>query len=121
MIGDGLSMAVADYLGTKSDDEYMLQEEQREREEIENDLEAEKVEMVQLYEEMNLEPAVAKEIVEIISKNKEGFLKIMMIEELQLIAGEENPITNSIVTFLSFCIFGLTPIIPSIIAKIIGL
>jgi len=26
MIGDGLGMAVADYLGTKSDDEYMLQE-----------------------------------------------------------------------------------------------
>jgi VIT1/CCC1 family predicted Fe2+/Mn2+ transporter len=25
MIGDGLGMAVADYLGTKSDDEYMLQ------------------------------------------------------------------------------------------------
>lgn len=31
MIGDGLGMAVADYLGTKSDDEYMTQEEQRER------------------------------------------------------------------------------------------
>ncbi len=26
MIGDGLGMAVADYLGTKSDDEYMTQE-----------------------------------------------------------------------------------------------
>lgn len=25
MIGDGLGMAVADYLGTKSDDEYMMQ------------------------------------------------------------------------------------------------
>ena len=31
MIGDGLGMAVADYLGTKSDDEYMMKEEERER------------------------------------------------------------------------------------------
>jgi len=29
MIGDGLAMAVADYLATKSDDEYMCQEEKR--------------------------------------------------------------------------------------------
>lgn len=29
MVGDGLGMAVADYLGTKSDDEYMTQEEKR--------------------------------------------------------------------------------------------
>jgi VIT1/CCC1 family predicted Fe2+/Mn2+ transporter len=58
--------------------------------------------------------------VQILSKNQEGFLKIMMIEELQLIAGEENPITNSLVTFFSFAIFGLTPILPSIVAKGLG-
>ena len=38
MVGDGLGMAVADYLSTKSDDEYMVQEENRERMEIEEDL-----------------------------------------------------------------------------------
>jgi VIT1/CCC1 family predicted Fe2+/Mn2+ transporter len=36
---------------------------------------------------------------------------------LELIAGEESPFTNSIVTFFSFAVFGLTSIIPSIIAK----
>lgn len=45
----------------------------------------------------------------------------MMIEELRLIAGEENPITNSLVTFFAFNIFGLTPIIPSIVAKSLGM
>lgn len=41
----------------------------------------------------------------------------MMIEELQLLAGEENPITNSLVTFFSFALFGLTPLIPTIVAS----
>jgi VIT1/CCC1 family predicted Fe2+/Mn2+ transporter len=77
--------------------------------------------MVHLYNEMGLAPEVSVEIVDILSKNKEGFLKIMMIEELQLIAGGENPITNSIVTFFSFAIFGITPIIPSMVAKGIGM
>lgn len=36
---------------------------------------------------MGLEKPVANEIVQILSKNPEGFLKIMMIEELQLLAG----------------------------------
>ena len=99
----------------------MMQEEERERKEIENDFEAEKAEMVHIYTEMGLELPVANEIVAILAKNKEGFLKIMMIEELQLIAGGENPMTNSIVTFFSFVIFGLMPLIPTIIAKSQGM
>ena len=63
---------------------------------------------------------MSQEIVDILSKNKEGFLKIMMIEELHLIAGNESPFKNSVVTFFSFNIFGLAPIVPSIIAKILG-
>lgn len=59
----------------------------------------------------------AVEIVDILSQNKEGFLKVMMIEELQLIPDEENPFRNSLVTFFSFCIFGLMPLIPFLVAK----
>ena len=121
MLGDGLGMGAADYLGTKSDDEYMTQEENRERKEIENDFEAEKEEMIHIYNEMGLEKAVSNEIVDILSKNKEGFLKIMMIEELQLLAGGENPFTNSVVTFISFVLFGFTPLIPTLIAHAQGL
>lgn len=42
LIADGISMAVADYLATKSDDEFMKSEEKRELKEIETDFEAEK-------------------------------------------------------------------------------
>ncbi len=40
LIADGLSMAIADYLATKSDEEYMLAEKARELQEIEDDLPA---------------------------------------------------------------------------------
>ena len=36
-------------------------------------------------------------------------------------AGEENPCTNSIVTFVSFVLFGATPLIPTFIAHAQGL
>lgn len=44
--------------------------------------------MVTIYENMGLQPEVSKEIVDILSTNKEGFLSVMMIEELQLIPDE---------------------------------
>lgn len=84
LIADGLSMAVADYLATKSDEEYMESEKRRELEEIETDVEAEKLEMQHIYTEMGISEPDAKEIVDILATNKEGFLDVMMVEELGL-------------------------------------
>ena len=70
---------------------------------------------------MGLKKKVADELVEIISQNKEGFLKVMMIEELHLLAGVENPFFNSLVTFFSYVIFSFTPLIPTLIAHCQGL
>lgn len=44
--------------------------------------------MIDIYGKLGLEPIVANEIVNILIQNREGFLKVMMIEELQLIADE---------------------------------
>jgi hypothetical protein len=40
LVADGLSMGVADFLATKSDEEYQLAEKERELKEIEDDIEA---------------------------------------------------------------------------------
>ncbi len=60
LIADGLSMAIADYLATKSDAEYMKSEEERELVEINTDFEAEKREMVHIYSELGLKPEVSE-------------------------------------------------------------
>jgi VIT1/CCC1 family predicted Fe2+/Mn2+ transporter len=53
---------------------------------------------------------------ELISKNKEVWIDIMMIEELGLIESDENPIKNAVVTFLSFILFGVIPVLPFVVA-----
>lgn len=95
----------------------MLSEKARELEEIDNDLQAEKDEMVKIYVELGENQKDSEEIVEILATNKDGFLDVMMIEELGLSSDDENPITNSVVTFFSFAIFGLMPLLPFVVAK----
>lgn len=51
----------------------------------------------------------AEKIMNIISKHKDAFVDIMMLEELELGGAEENPVKNAIVTFVAFVLFGLVP------------
>ena len=43
------------------------------------------------------------------SKHKEAFIDIMMLEELEIGGTEENALMNAIVTFVAFTLFGLVP------------
>ncbi|CAD8163550.1 unnamed protein product [Paramecium pentaurelia] len=121
MIGDGLSMALGDYLSTKSEQQFFKQEREREKWEVENNLEGEKKEMVELYKKKGMEQEDAEKIMNIISRHKDAFIDIMMLEELELGGAEENPLMNALVTFIAFILFGLVPIIPFIVAAIAGL
>jgi VIT1/CCC1 family predicted Fe2+/Mn2+ transporter len=95
----------------------MLSEKARELEEIDNDMQAEKDEMVKIYVELGENQKDSEEIVDILATNKDGFLDVMMIEELGLSSDDENPLTNSVVTFFAFGIFGLMPLLPFVVAK----
>ena len=60
----------------------------------------------------------ARMMSELISKNKNVWIDIMMVEELGLIESDENPIKNALVTFFAFVFFGVIPILPFIVAQI---
>ncbi|KAL4494966.1 hypothetical protein ABPG72_015666 [Tetrahymena utriculariae] len=118
LIGDGISMGLGDYLSTKSEIEFQRKERDREEWEVENIPDEEKNEMVELYEQKGIAREDARTIVELISKNKQAWVDIMMVEELGLLPQEEDPVKNGIVTFISFALFGLIPLIPFIITEI---
>jgi len=73
--------------------------------------------MIELYTNKGLPEHVARRVVELISKNKKGFVDIMMVEELGILpdAESEVPWKNGLANFVSFLIFGIIPIIPYVI------
>jgi hypothetical protein len=116
-LGDGISMGVGDYLSSSAEYEFAKRERARELWECENDIEAERREMVELYSlKPGISPEDAKTVVGIISRDHHTFVDIMMVEELGLMPPEETDASwkNGLVTFGAFCLFGTIPLLPYI-------
>ncbi|EGR31166.1 hypothetical protein IMG5_116370 [Ichthyophthirius multifiliis] len=114
LIGDGLSMALGDYLSSKSECDFYKKERMREEWEVDNNPEGEKEEMIEVYQKKGITYADSKALVDILSKYKKVWIDTMMVDELGILPNDENPIYNAIVTFVSFVIFGSVPLLPFI-------
>jgi len=119
LFADGLSMAIGDYLSTKSEQEYQHAERRREAWEIENYPEGEKREMVELYMAKGLPEPEAQTIVEIYARHPQTWLDVMMIEELGMTGDDQSPLSNAVVTFLSFAVFGFVPLLAYVIVHLL--
>lgn len=111
VFADGFSMATGAYLSEKSENEYYQRERQREAWEVEHFPEGEKEELYQLYVEQGYPEEDARTMVEIKSRDHKRWVDAMMLEELNLMPAESNPMTSALVTFGSFLIAGLLPLL----------
>ncbi|MBZ2174751.1 VIT1/CCC1 transporter family protein [Schnuerera sp. xch1] len=119
LIADGLSMAIGDYLSTKAEVEYQQVERERETWEVEHYPEGEMQEMVEIYMAKGMSEEDAKQMMDILSKNKKAWIDVMMVEELGIVEEEESPIRNALVTFFSFLVFGFIPLIAYVLSSFI--
>jgi len=90
-----MSMAMGDYLSTKSEIEFQNSERKREEWEVENNPEGEKVEMQELYQQKGMSEEDAKLITNTLAKHKKAWVDVMMAEELGLLSSDENPVKNA--------------------------
>eukprot|EP00559_Dactyliosolen_fragilissimus_P002160 CAMPEP_0184855786 /NCGR_PEP_ID=MMETSP0580-20130426/931_1 /TAXON_ID=1118495 /ORGANISM="Dactyliosolen fragilissimus" /LENGTH=287 /DNA_ID=CAMNT_0027350395 /DNA_START=63 /DNA_END=926 /DNA_ORIENTATION=- len=115
IFADALSMGVGEFLSSKAENEWILSERRREEWELENYPEGEIREMIELYESRGMTTADARVIVETMSKYKDFFVDVMMIEELGLQVPEDDHEVESmkegVVMFFSFAGFGSLPLL----------
>lgn len=117
LIGDGLSMAIGDFLSTKAERDFNRAEREREKWEVENYPEGEKLELIELYQERGIARADAEAITDLIAKTQEAWVDTMMVEELGIIETDESPAKNALVTFASFCLFGFLPLMAFVLSR----
>jgi len=110
LVADGLSMAIGDFLSTQAENEYNRAERERESWEVEHYPEGEKREMEELYVARGMAPGDARAVTEVLARNKQAWVAVMMAEELGIVESGGSPFRNALATFLSFAFFGIIPL-----------
>jgi VIT1/CCC1 family predicted Fe2+/Mn2+ transporter len=116
LIADGFSMAIGNYLSSKSDIEFAQRERKRETWEVEHYPKGEIEEIRAIFRRKGFKGKQLENAVKTITSNKKVWVDTMMVDELNIIEEKTSPIKKGIVTFVSFGLVGFVPLIPYFIA-----
>ncbi len=110
LLADGFAMSVGNYLSTKSEIQNFNKHEKIEYWEIENLPEKEKEEIRVIYRAKGFDGELLEKIVDAITADKDRWVDVMMKEELEMSRSTKSPFKTAFVTFLSFIVVGLIPL-----------
>lgn len=110
LIADGFSMAVSNFLGTRS--ELQLREKTYKEEARHLDLvpEGEKEEIRQIFKMKGFDGDILERIVETITADKKRWINVMLTEEFGFPPGKLSPLRAALSTFTAFILVGFVPL-----------
>lgn len=118
LFSDAVSMALGDFISSRSEKDVYENAKQKERREILKNTMLEKQESHEILMNKGFTSQQAKDLVAIYSTNPSYWTHFMMDQELEMSNPEgENSGLMSLVTFFSFIIFGFIPLTPYVFLK----
>ena len=110
LLADGFAMSIGAYLSTRTEMANYEKHKQIEYAEIEEIPETEKQEVREIYAAKGFEGELLEQVVEVLTRNKDTWVDVMMKEELEMIREEKSPFWIGGVTYISFIAIGLIPL-----------
>ena len=111
LFGDGFSMAVSNYQGTKSEKERLEETRRMEEDHIRQVPEGEREEIRQIFAKKGFEGSVLEEIVRVVTEDTQLWIDTMLMEEHHMRPGSPSPFRAAATTFAAFLIVGAIPLI----------
>lgn len=112
LLADGLSMAVGNYMSTKSEGEVVERVRRIEEKHIEEYPEGEREEIRQIFAGKGFEGELLEQIVEVITDDRHRWVDTMVTEEFGLRIESPSPMRAGFTTFIAFAVAGFLPLIP---------
>jgi VIT1/CCC1 family predicted Fe2+/Mn2+ transporter len=119
LLGDGFSMAVGNFLGTRAEEDLKRRVRKMEEHHVRNVPEGEKEEIRQIYAKKGFDGGDLERVVEIITSDRNRWIETMLQEEWGFSALERSPWRAGISTFAAFALAGILPILPFILNLIL--
>lgn len=118
LFADGVSMALGNFLSTRSEKDVYRDFKKKELSEIRAHSELEQKETVEILKRKGFSDIQAQKLVETYATNENYWLEFMMEKELKLPNPEsEQPASMAIATFAAFIFFGLIPLLPYLLIQ----
>lgn len=115
LFADGTSMAMGNFLSTRSEQDVYRAEKRKELHEMRYNPTVEREESIEILRQKGFTEEQAKKLADIYATNEKYWLDFMMNQELEMSNPEkDNPTAMAIATFTSFVFFGMIPLIPYI-------
>jgi VIT1/CCC1 family predicted Fe2+/Mn2+ transporter len=112
LLGDGFSMAAANYVGTRSERDHIEQVRAVERHHIDVVPEGEREELRQIFQRKGFDGEDLEKIVAMITSDRERWVETMLVEEHGLPLEVRSPLVAAASTMAAFVVCGLVPLIP---------
>ena len=116
LFADGFSMAISNYLSTKSKKEYADKIRKSEEDSVLNIPEEETEEIRQIFSEKGFSGRQLDDAVEIITSNQDVWVDTMMKDEFGIFEDQTSPLKSALVTFVSFNLIGFIPLLAYVIS-----
>jgi VIT1/CCC1 family predicted Fe2+/Mn2+ transporter len=118
LIADGFSMSVGNFFSTRAEQDSYDKHKEVEYWEVENMREKEIEEIREIYEKKGFKGELLEQVVAQITSDKDVWVDTMMKEELQMVKDERTPFKTASMTFISFVLIGLIPLLSYVFAWI---
>jgi len=119
LFADGFSMATGAFLSTKSEKEYYTREYQREAWEVDHFPDGERAELLEVYQGRGYSSDEAQSLVKIQSKERDRWVKAMMVDELGMLPDERRPLWSGLATLISFIVAGSLPLVVYLVGLVV--
>ncbi len=110
LLADGLSMSIGAYLSSKSEHDNFEKHKAIEYWEVDNLPDIERQEIREIYAAKGFSGDLLEQVVEHITADRDRWVDIMMTDELGMIEDSRSPFKIGLVTYISFIIIGLIPL-----------
>ncbi len=111
LFADGFAMSVGAFLSTKSQQHNYEKHKSVEYWEVDNIPEVEREEIREIFSNKGFEGELLERVVEVITSDRDRWVDTMMKEELSMMKEQRPPVLIGAITFVSFVLIGLVPLV----------